>query len=155
MRISCVRFGGFGSWLFLAEWKRVQATSTLCWIIFSPLAVILTRMFCSTKTRLCVLKQFISRGKGWLHPLDCQLLNTFCVSIDKTPVEVIRKACWDVSSVINEQRSLTAYYINKWFCYVKQESLVSGLYYVIRCTHLSLFILKYSVYQTERIFEHL
>lgn len=140
---------------FFGGMKESTGDSTLCWIIFSPLAVILTRMFCSTKTRLCVLKQFISRGKGWLHPLDCQLLNTFCVSIDKTPVEVIRKACWDVSSVINEQRSLTAYYINKWFCYVKQESLVSGLYYVIRCTHLSLFILKYSVYQTERIFEHL
>lgn len=112
-------------------------------------------MCCSTKTRLGVLKQSTSRGKGWLHPLDCQLLNTFCVSIDKTPVEVIRKACWDEASVINEPRSLTAYYINKWFCYVEQESLVSGLYYVIRCTHLSLFILIYSVYQTEWIFEHL
>lgn len=146
---------GFLSAGFFWRNEREYRRHALCWIKFSPLAVILTRMCCSTKTRLGVLKQFISRGKGWLHPLDCQLLNTFCVSIDKTPVEVIRKACWDESSVINEQRSLTAYYINKWFCYVKQESLVSGLYYVIRCTHLSVFILKYSVYQTERIFEHL
>lgn len=111
-------FRGFWQLAFFGGMKESTGDINTMLDNFSPLAVILTRMFCSTKTRLCVLKQFISRGKGWLHPLDCQLLNAFCVSIDKTPVEVIRKACWDVSSVINEQRSLTAYYINKWFCYV-------------------------------------